>query len=46
MPPIKTFTFKYLNTDIILTIEAYKPSQAYQKLEEIVKDETEWLEVI
>lgn len=46
MPPIKTFTFKYLNTNIILTIKAYKPSEAYQKLEEIVKNEAEWLLVI
>lgn len=46
MPPIKTFTFKYLNTDITLTIKAYKLSEAYKELEKIVKNEAEWLEVM
>lgn len=46
MPLIKTFTFKYLNTDITLTIKAYKLSEAYQELEKIVKNEAEWFQVI
>jgi hypothetical protein len=46
MPPLKTYTFKYLNTDIELTIKAWKPSEAYSRLQSLVSDESAWLEVI
>lgn len=45
MPPLKTYKFKYLNTDIELIIKAYSDSQAYNKLNEIVKDSEEWLQI-
>lgn len=46
MPPIKTYIFKYLNTDIELKIKAYKPSEAYSRLKSLVSDDSSWLEVI